>query len=609
VPSLSLSHGVQWPDPRTFGSLLELHEVAARTHGDAEAVAMVGDDGLIREWSGREFLHRANLAAWRLRAMGLAAGDRLLTWAPSSPALAALFLGAIRAGVVLVPLDLRMTPEVVERIAARADAAWLVLGTGRDAPDPREVRLPAVQLRTLEALTDEPAGVDPGHDVPFPDDWEAELGSWSRPDRDSPFAIMYTSGTTGTPKGAILSHGNILGTLEAADLVIPRRAHRIVSVLPLSHLFGQVELFYALFAGAPILYVRSRMPRVIFQAIRDHRVTTMVVVPQVLDLFWDALLREVDRQGRRALFERLRRTARHLPYPARRLLFGTVHRELGGGLRLLISAAAYLPPALQIGWEDLGITVLQGYGATECGFATAQTIDRHPPGSVGRPVPPVQVRIDPADGEIQVAGPTVFGGYWREPEATAEVLRDGWYRTGDVGSWGPDGDLVLSGRIRNLIVLPNGFNVYPEDIENALRAAGIREAVAVETEPGRIEAVVLPPDVRGLRGTGEELDGSALAADGTRAMGNRTSDEADALRARIETAVRAANRTLDAQQRIAGWRLWPDADFPRTHTLKIRRDVVGAWVAVGSSKGELEAEEAAGSQAPGRRRGLLRTRR
>lgn len=524
---------------------------------------MVDDDGRISAWSAAELLRRADAVAWRLRALGLAAGDRLLTWGPSSPQLAAVFLGALRAGVVLVPLDLRMTPDVVERIAARADASSLVLGTGRDAPDPREVHLPTMERRTVDDLT-----ADPGPS--FPADWQTRLAAWPRPDRTSPFAIMFTSGTTGTPKGALLSHGNILATLEAADTVIPRLAHRIVSVLPLSHLFGQVELFYALFAGAPILYVRSRTPRVIFDAIRAHRVTTMVVVPQVLDLFWSALEREVERQGRTAAFARLRALARRLPYPARRLLFRQVHAQLGGGLRLCISAAAYLPPALQMAWQDLGVTVMQGYGATECGFAAAQTPERHPVGTVGRPMPPVRLRLARDSGEIQVAGPTVFAGYWNDPSATAAVLDpDGWYHTGDVGALDAAGDLVLSGRLRNLIVLPNGFNVYPEDIENALRAAGLREAVALETTPGRIEAVVLPPDSHGLAGAGQVPSGPA-----------RTVAEATALRQRIEAMVKAANRTLDAQQRVAAWRLWPDADFPRTHTLKIRRDLVRAWAAV-----------------------------
>jgi long-chain acyl-CoA synthetase len=329
--------------------------------------------------------------------------------------------------------------------------------------------------------------------------------------------------------------------------------HRIVSLLPLSHLLEQaVGLFYALDVGADILYVRSRNPRVIFDALGAHRVTSMVVVPQVLDLFWSAIEREVDKSGRRSAFDRLRAIARHLPFAARRLLFRRVHRQLGGHFRLFLSSGAFLPPALMQAWEDLGVTVLQGYGATETGTGTCTTLDDHGPGTVGRAPEGIQMRLDPATSEIQFRGRTVFSGYWEAPDLTAQAFtEDGWYRTGDLGHLDDGGRLVLSGRIKDIIVLPNGFNVYPEDIENALRIAGLRDTVVVETKPGRIEAVILAdPDA-----------------------------EPGAFRTRIETAIKAANGTLGPNQRVAGFRTWPTEDFPRTHTLKIKRDPVRRWAA------------------------------
>ena len=169
------------------------------------------------------------------------------------------------------------------------------------------------------------------------------------------------------------------------------------------------------------------------------------------------------------------------------------------------------------------------------------------------------------DGEIQFRGPTVFRGYWKNPTATAEAFTDdGWYRTGDIGHLDPAGRLILSGRKRDMIVLPNGFNVYPEDIENALRIAGIRDSVVLETEPGRIEAVVL---------------GSATGPPGAGAVGAAGASDPAAVRERLDAAVKAANATLGPNQRIAGWRLWPDEDFPRTHTYKIKRAQIAAWIA------------------------------
>ena len=175
-------------------------------------------------------------------------------------------------------------------------------------------------------------------------------------------------------------------------------------------------------------------------------------------------------------------------------------------------------------------------------------------------MPPVELDIA-SDGEILFRGPTLFKGYWQDPAATAAAVDpDGWYHTGDIGHLDPDGRLILSGRTKDRIVLPNGFKVYPEDLENALRIAGIRDAIAVETAPGRIEAVAL------LRGAGVE--------------------DADAARPVLDAALRAANASLGPQQRIAAWRLWPADDFPRTHTLKIRRDPIRAW-----ARGEATADQ------------------
>jgi long-chain acyl-CoA synthetase len=545
-------------------TLLDVLDDSVAKYGDRPALSLRRDDGSSESWSFRELDRRSRAVAWRLRAAGLAAGDRMLTWSPSTPAVPAVYFGAIRAGVVIVPLDLRMAPDAVERIAAKADAARLAIGSGRDAPDPREVRLERFPTSSVEDLAAEPH-------PDWPADWAEQVGTWPRPEPADLFEIIFTSGTTGTPKGVMLSHANVVGTVEVAHNAIPPQEHRMVSLLPLSHLMEQaVALFYALTVGADILYVRSRNPRVIFEAIRDHRVTTMLVVPQILDLFWGAIEREVDKSGRNAAFERLRGIARHLPYPIRRLMFRQVHARLGGGLNLFVSAAAFLPPALQQAWEDVGVVVMQGYGATECGPASATSKTDHGLGTVGRTIPPVQVKLAD-DGEILVKGPTVFGGYWRDEAASAAAFTaDGWYRTGDIGRLDEAGHLILMGRIKDIIVLPNGLNVYPEDVENALRTAGVRDSVVIETRPGRIEAVVLAP------GPAVVPRGGDVPGQGVEAL-HRNPGE---LRAEIDAAVKRANATLASNQRVAAWRLWPDLDFPRTHTLKVKRDRIRAWAVV-----------------------------
>ena len=499
----------------------------------------------------------------------------------------ALYFGAMRAGVAFVPLDLRMSSGAIERIVARADARRLVLGEGRDAPDPADARLEHFPTSFVEHLAADP-------DAAFPDDWEAQVNSWPRPEGGDIAEIIFTSGTTGEPKGVVLTHANLIGTMEAAHNLIPEQEHRAVSLLPLSHLLEQVALvFYAMTVGAHVLYVRSRNPRVIFEAIRDHRTTSLVVVPQIMGLFWAAIEAEVARQGRLTAFNRLRRVARRLPYPVRRRIFSRVHRQLGGSLNLIVSAAAFLPPSLQQAWEDLGVVVMQGYGATECGVASATSQRDHGLGTVGRTIPPIQVKLA-EDGEVLVSGPTLFAGYWRDPATmSSSFTADGWYKTGDIGRHDASGHLILMGRKKDIIVLPNGLNVYPEDVENALRTAGIRDAVVVETVPGRIEAVVLAPGAPTLPQPGEPADATRPPEIGDPVR----------VRAEIEAAVRAGNATLAVHQRVVAWRLWPDADFPRTHTFKVQRDRVRAWAvsrrAAAGSRGGPSPRQRAGR---GRRR-------
>jgi long-chain acyl-CoA synthetase len=529
-------------------TLIDLLERAVARFGDRPSLGLRRDDGSTMQWSYRDLDRRARIAAWRLRALDLEPGDRILTWSPSSPELPAAYFGAMYARLVIVPLDLRMSADAVQAIVRASGARHLVLGTGRDAADPAEAGLADFPTTTVEDLSAEPADDDPL----FPPDWEARQAAWKRPAPDEVFQLIFTSGTTGTPKGVMLTHDNVAASIESFHHIVPPMEHRLVSVLPLSHLLEQaVGLYYALDVGAHILYVRSRNPRVIFDSLREQRVTSMVVVPQVLDLFWSAVEREIDKRGRRATVDRLRAVARRLPFALRRVLFRTVHAQLGGHLRLFLSSGAFLPPALQQAWEDLGVTVLQGYGATETGTGACTTLDDHGPGTVGRTPEGITMRIA-EDREIQFRGRSVFSGYWNAPELTAQAFtEDGWYRTGDLGHFDAAGRLILSGRLKDMIVLPNGFNVYPEDIENALRIAGVRDAVVLETAPGRIEAVVL-----------------AL-----------TDETPEAMRGRLDTAVKAANATLGPNQRVAAWRRWPEDDFPRTHTLKIKRDPVRRWAA------------------------------
>jgi long-chain acyl-CoA synthetase len=550
-------------------TLLDLLAEAVAANVDKTALSLRLDDGTTATWSYRELERRSRLAAWRLRGLGLTAGDRLLTWSPSTPALPAVYFGAMRAGLILVPLDLRMSAEAVENVVEVSGARHLVLGTGRDAPDPRDAGLDRFPTTPVDALVEEP-------DATFPVDWEAQLDAWPAPSPRDVFELVFTSGTTGTPKGVMLAHDNVVAAVESFHRLIPPMEHRIVSLLPLSHLLEQsVGLYYALSVGADILYVRSRNPRVIFDALRDHRVTSMVVVPQVLDLFWSAIEREVARRDRERAFERLRAIARRLPMGLRPTLFRSVHRQLGGHFRLFLSAGAFLPPALQQAWEDLGVTVLPGLWRDR---------DRH--------------------GQLHdAAGPRARDGGaapGRDRDAARRRRRDPVPRPDGVprllGEPAGDGRGVHAGRlVPDRRHRPPRQRRPPDPVRGARRHDRAAERVQRVSRGHRERAPDRrDPRFRRPRDRARPIEavvlGSAAsppAAPGARA--HAAAPDPAALRERIDAAVKAANGTLGANQRIAGWRLWPDEDFPRTHTLKVKRALIRDWVAADRPTGDRSA--------------------
>ena len=274
-----------------------------------------------------------------------------------------------------------------------------------------------------------------------------------------------------------------------------------------------------------------------------------------------------EKQGRTATFNRMRGIARHLPYGARRQLFKSVHAQLGGGLRLFATSGAFLPPALQQAWEDIGVIVIQGYGATETGAGCATTMDDHPLGCVGVPPRPVEMRVAD-DGEIQFRGPTLFKGYWNNPDATAAAFTDdGWYKSGRPGpARRRRAGCTCTAARRTSSSCPTASTCTPRTSRTPCAWPG--SGTPWPWRRGR---------------AGSRWWSWRPAPTATR----RTSAPPRRSRAPRRTTCGARSRwrsggnaSLGPNQRIAGWRLWPEADFPRTHTFKVKRDRVRTWAAV-----------------------------
>ena len=480
-----------------------------------------------RTWTYADVWTESGKVASLLQSKGIQKGDRVAIWAPNSPQWVFALFGSMRAGAIPVPVDLRSEGGFVARVVEKSRpvmgfASRFTPGLGA------ALGVDTVLLEDLEGLT---LGFGEPEEMSMAPDDLAE--------------IMFTSGTTGDPKGVMLTHRNILSDLEAVRSFIPGEPdYRVVSLLPLSHMFEQMGgLFLVMACGANVTYLTSMQPASIMKTMKERRVVTMVLVPQILSLFMKGIEAEVERKGKLGTWNRMLRLAAHLPMRMRRRLFFQVHRKMGGSLEFFAAGGAALDPNLARKWTAMGVKVLQGYGTTE----TSPVITGHPISSPrydspGLPLPGVDVRIAD-DGEILVRGPNVTPGYWEAPEQTEAVFQDGWYKTGDVGSFDAGGYLHLSGRKKDMIVLATGQNVFPDDIEQVLSTH---------------------PDIAGSAVVGLPRDGGAQVH---AALVMREGGDA-------QEAVHWANAQLAEHQRIQGFTVWPGEDLPRTHTLKVKKHEV-----------------------------------
>jgi long-chain acyl-CoA synthetase len=501
-----------------------------------------------KNWSYNQLLARSLATAGWLEKQGVKKGDRVVIWAPNSPYWVMAYFGALHLGASLVPLDVRVNKDFVHNVVKQTE--------------------PVLAFLSETNLT-EWAEATPAHDLKILETVEGDQEFSGDPtlSADDIAEIMFTSGTTGDPKGVLLTHRNILSNVDAVNNMVPHiKNYRMLSILPLSHMFEQtLGLLQPLKQGASIFYPANIQSNTLFEAMQDQNITTILMVPQVLELFMNSIEREVKRQGREKTWQMLQNIAGKLPMGWRHFLFGPIHKRLGGHLKFLVVGGAYLNPDLIGKWERLGIPILQGYGLTECSpILTGSPLNSRNPESVGRPISGVELKLSP-EGEILVRGKNITQGYWHNPKATAAVFtEDGWFRTGDLGSLDDKGYVFLKGRMKDMIVLANGQNVFPEDIERVLKKlSGLKNAVVLadpHSKEPQVHAVLL----------------------GENALG----------RAEGEHIIQQANARLAAHQRIRGFSIWPQEDFPLTHTLKVKKhEVARAIREQADHKSEPQPEE------------------
>ncbi|MDB4946696.1 MAG: Long-chain-fatty-acid CoA ligase [Labilithrix sp.] len=475
---------------RSHETLASLVDQMAERHEHAVAFGRVEDDGIART-TFADVRTRADAVAARLAALGVKKGERVVLSAHNHPDWPIAFFGIVRAGATCVPVDPALEPSSFVNVVRESEARVVVWDAKVEAAVGDAVRgmgAGAILTPALGVLTDAlPQEGDPASLArPAVDVYEDDIAS-----------LIYTSGTTGKPKGVRLSHSNFTSIIAALAPLFPLNGgDRVLSVLPLHHTFEfTAGLVLPFSRGARVVYLDELKGDRVSHALKLSRATAMVGVPAVWQLLERRILSQVSAKGPVAekafdlAAELNRKLGKSTGIDLGKLLFGPVHEGLGGSIKYLISGGAALPKDTADLFAGLGFKLTEGYGLTEASPVLTVAKAGSAAGQVGKPIPGVSIKIDAPDehgvGEVLARGANVMTGYTDE-EATKEVLTgDGWLRTGDLGKLDRKGQLVLAGRVKDVIVTSTGENVYPDDIERLIGKVAHIEELAVVGVTGR----------------------------------------------------------------------------------------------------------------------------
>jgi len=498
-------------------------------------------------WSYARIASRTCQFARELEARNIGTGDRVLFWGENSPEWIAAFYGCLLRGVVVVPFDLNSAPDFAARVQQQVSAKLLLADDSQ-----RELDVPRLTFSTIGELKHS--------DAPY-------TSNTIKP--TDLVEIVFTSGTTAEPKGVCLTHRNLLANIAPIEKEYRKYARwerlvhplRFLCLLPLSHVFGQLMgIFIPQLLGGEVHFRESYKPSQIITTVKKERINVVVTVPRVLETLREKVKAEVSDEQIAAA------ESRHLLQNWWTLR--KIHRQFGWRFWAFITGGATLESETETFWRRVGYAVIQGYGMTETASLTSLS---HPfrmqHGSIGKPVAGQEVKLSD-DGEILVRGENVSPGYWNSDTQTI-TDQQGWIHTGDIGEFGPEGNIYFRGRSKETIVTAAGLKIYPTDLEAAL-----------DRQPEIKASAVIP--LNGPKGT------EALAVLIPR---DEHSD--------LNSAVQRANESLAEFQRIRRWVVWPSSDFPRTTgTRKVMKTKLAATVKTMLSEPSESTATAADDVAP-----------
>jgi long-chain acyl-CoA synthetase len=509
---------------------LTLADIVTNFQRLGPATAYVSRRGYrIQRWSYRQVADGAYRMACELQRRGIVPGNTILLWGDDCAEWVSSFFGCVLSGAVVVPMDRSASVDFVRRICRQVNVRCCICSRVLPQTDPS---LPRLDFECLGESA-QPISLDALR-LPHLND-------------EDTVEIVFTSGTTADPKGIVLSHRNILANLEPLESEIKRymKYERIVhplrflDLLPLGHVFGQyLGLFIPQLLGGTVVFQDTLNPSEIIRTVRRERVSVLVAVPRIMESLRDKIERDLEQQGMLQRFRREFESAAGEHFLIRWWRFRHLHNQFGWKFWAFISGGATLDAATEQFWGRLGFAVIQGYGLTE---TTSLISINHPfglgKGSVGRVLRGREVKLAP-DGEILVRGASVAKGYYKGNEVKPVAGEEGWFHTGDLGAVDEQGFLYFKGRRKSVIVSPEGMNIYPEDLEAALRAQ---------------------PEIRDCAVVGLKRGGNAEAC-AVLVLHDRKQAP--------DPVIKRANRSLAEHQQIRHWLVWPEEDFPRTATQK-----------------------------------------
>jgi long-chain acyl-CoA synthetase len=501
---------------------------------------VVYDDGY-RSWSYSyaEITDAAQVFAGRLRHDRIGKGDAVTIWAENRAEWIIALWGCLLEGVVLVPIDYRASPDFLNRVSDIVKARVVLVGDAVDR-DAIGTARPVWHVSELRSFRDQRS---------FHVKVEVtESTKDIQPDQTA--EIIFTSGATAEPKGVVITHKNILANIVPIEREVakykkyarPFLPIRFLNLLPLSHMFGQaMATFVPPMLPGLVVFTRSFAPEDIISQIRNRRISVLVSVPKILEVLKEHVLRVAPEATE---------DPGKIHWVRKWWKYRRIHRMFGFKFWAMVVGAAPLDPELEAFWGRLGFLVVQGYGLTETAPIVTLNHPFHPSrGAVGKPIAGVEVRIAD-DGEILVKGENVTSGYYNAPDETRASFEDGWFHTGDIGEVDAQGQLHIRGRKKEMIVTPEGLNVFPEDVERVLNEL-----------PGVVESAVVGAPLPGS--TAERVQAVVVAKPGTD----------------LDDLVRQANAQLQDHQKIRAVVRWTAGELPRTEgTRKLKRRELKQWL-------------------------------